>query len=346
MRSKLPLLLLLISALACRSAPLASFDEALEAYEAKDFSRASTEARKASSAGDARADLLLGIMLQNGLGMPADPEEAVRHLEKADRAGLVGAAVGLAQAYTQGAGVSRDLDEAARHGRRAAAAGDAAGAFWLSIALQQRHLSYLDAEGKVDYERYSQLAKRPLSERGIDSEARDALYWSAEQGHPLAMLSLVMTLSGTIGDDNRDRMRAWIGKLPENANPALPKFLQISDFMDSLGESYTSPQLFFDAQGQQMLSGSIKTCGLQAGENTEKRSEPRLVATSISKPLRNPVFLPSKLPAYERAYLVSGEWQETWTYTGCDKTASVVVDFTADGFGGARYRSETAVPSE
>lgn len=346
MRSKLPFLFLLISVLACRSAPLASFDGARAAYEAKDFPRALAEARQASAAGDARADLLLGVMLQNGLGMPADPAQAVRHFEKADQAGLVGAAGSLAQAYTQGAGVSRDLDEAAKHGRRAAAAGDAAGAFWLSVALQQNHLSYLDSQGKVDYERYSQLAKRPLSERGIDSESRDALYWSAEQGHPLAMLSLVMTLSGTVGDDNRERMRAWIGKLPENANPVLPKFLQISDFMDSLGESYTSPQLFFDAQSQQMLNGSIKTCGLQGGEKAEERSEPRLVATSISKPLRNPVFLPSKLPAYERAYLVSGEWQETWTYAGCDKTATVVVDFTADGFGGARYASKTAVPPQ
>ena len=46
------------------------------------------------------------------------------------------------------------------------------------------------------------------------------------------------------------------------------------------------------------------------------------------------------MPGYEKAYLMAGQWEEEWTYTGCERTAAVTVKFVADGFGGAHMRSE------
>ena len=83
----------------------AGFDEALKSYQARDYAAAArTEAASAADAGDARASLLLGVMVPGGQGGAADAEQAVAHFEKAARGGIVGAYSKLAQAYSRGAG--------------------------------------------------------------------------------------------------------------------------------------------------------------------------------------------------------------------------------------------------
>lgn len=318
----------------------AGFDEALKAYQAQDYPLALSEARKAAEAGEPRSNFLLGAMYQAGQGVAADPAQAVALYEKAARGGVVGAYSRLAQAYARGVGVARDSDKALAYARRAAQLGDPEGTFFVSVILTSGYLGYIDANGKADDKKYRQLAGRPLSERGIDTEARDALYWSADKGHPLAMMTLALTLGGLVGDGNRKRMQALIDKMPNNSYPALQNYGRMSRHMDTLGDTYTSPQLFYDTQTQQMIAAMLQTCGLRDPKEMSNLPMPRLVATKVTLPVSNAVYLPSKVAGYERSYLIAGQWEEGWTYTGCDKTAVVTVKFSADGLGGARIVSE------
>lgn len=330
----------LVLGLLVHGAARAGFDEALKAYQAQNYPLALSEARKAAEAGEPRSNLLLGVMFQSGQGVAADPAQAVALFEKAARGGVVGAFSKLAQAHARGVGVARDSDKALAYARRAAQLGDPEGTFFLSVILTSGHLGYLDANGKADDKKYWQLAGRPLSERGIDTEARDALYWSADKGHPLAMMTLALALGGSVGDGNRKRMQALIDKMPSNSYPALQNYGRMSRHMDTLGDTYTSPQLFYDTQTQQMIAAMLQTCGLRDPKEMSKLPMPKLVATRVTVPLSNAVYLPSKVPGYERSYLIAGQWEEGWTYTGCDKTAVVTVKFSADGLGGARMVSE------
>ena len=56
----------------------ADFDKGVAAYAAGDYVTAAKEFNKAAEQGDADAQLLLGIMYNNGEGVPQDDKEAVK----------------------------------------------------------------------------------------------------------------------------------------------------------------------------------------------------------------------------------------------------------------------------
>jgi TPR repeat protein len=318
----------------------AGFNEALTAYQAKDYSTVINEARQAAGSGDPRGNFLLGVMYQNGLGVSANSMEAVTWYEKAAQGGVVGSFSKLAQLYARGDGVPKNLDKAITYARRGDQLGDPEGSFFLFVSLNAGPLNQLDATGKPDQAKYQKLAARPMSERTLDVEAKDALYRAAAKDYPLAELLLAISLGATVGDGNRERMLVLVAKVPNHTNQALRNYEKIARYMERLGQTYTSPQLFFDAQASQTLAGMIQTCGIRDPKATEKPAPPELIAISISKPLSGAIYLPSSVVGNEHAYLVAGEWEERWTYRGCGKTANVTVKFTADGMGGAFMSSQ------
>jgi TPR repeat protein len=317
----------------------AGFNEALTAFQAKDYSTAATEARQVAVAGDARGSYLLGVIYQSGLGVPANATEAAAWYEKAVLGQVVGAYSKLAQLYMRGDGVEKNQDKALAYARRSDQLGDPEGSFFLYVILNSGPLGHLDATGKPDQTKYKKLASRSISERSLDIEAKDALYRSAAKNYPLGELMLAITLGGTVGDGNRDRMINLVAKLPNHTNQALKNYEKVSQLMDKWGTSYTSPQLFIDAQTSQMVSAMIQACGIRDPKDTTKAATPEITAVAISKPLNGAVFLPSKVSGNEHSYLVTGEWEETWTYRACNKTVNVIVKFTADGMGGAYFSS-------
>lgn len=66
----------------------ADFNDALTAYRTQDFSKAVAKARTAAMVGDARGSLLLGILYQNGMGVPANSSTAAGWYEKAAQGGM------------------------------------------------------------------------------------------------------------------------------------------------------------------------------------------------------------------------------------------------------------------
>src|SRR5206468_4180214 len=107
----------------------------------------------------------------------------------------------------------------------------------------------------------------PLSDRVLDIEAQDALYRSSEKGYPLAILSLALEFGGKVGDNNRERMLELTSKIPKHTNTALRNYEKLARHINSLGQSLTSPQLFYDAQASQILAAVLKTCGMQASKD-------------------------------------------------------------------------------
>lgn len=319
---------------------VAGFEDALAAYRAKDYPKANAEARQAAATGDARASFLLGAMYQGGLGVVASSSEAAAWYERAAQGGVPGSFAKLAQIYARGDGVPKNSEKALAYARQSAQLGDPEGMFFLHAILKATSLSYLDANGKADQTKYQKLSVRPLSDRVLDIEAQDTLYRASEKGYPLAILTLALVFGGTVGDNNRERMLELTSKIPQHTYKALQSYEKIARHINSLGQSLTSPQLFFDAQVSQMFAAMLKTCGLQESKEAIKSAAPELTSITIAKPLSGATYLPTKVPGYEHSYLVAGEWEEDWTYKGCDRTGTVRIKFSADGLGGARLFSE------
>jgi TPR repeat protein len=329
---------LLICTIACTSQlATAGFEEALKAYSGKDFGSAISQAQQAASNGDPRALFLLGVMHEQGLGMAANPTEAAQLYGRAAQGGVRAALSRLAQLYARGVGVQKDGERALQFARQAAKLDDVEGRYLVYSFLKVTHLAYLDKTGKVDEAKYRQLATRPVADRALDTEAQDNLYRAAQRGHPIATLTLAIVLSETLGQGNAERMLELVAKVPKHGVKSLDVLQRAALHAKGLGQTMASPRVFLDAQATLLFAGMLATCGVTDGG--EGRGGVELIRTAIAREVNGAAYLLSEIPEYERAYLVNGDWEEDWTYRGCDRTGTVRVRFVADGYGGATFSS-------
>ena len=144
----------------------ADFQTGLEAYERGDLAAALREWRPLAEQGDAEAQYMLGLMYNDGMGVPKDDAEAANWYRKAAEQGDAGAQYNLGMMYAHGEGVSKDPVEAT---------------LWLRKAAEQRHLMAQSNLRRLQteleaYERGNLSAAllrelRPLAEHG-DAEAQ------------------------------------------------------------------------------------------------------------------------------------------------------------------------------
>ena len=107
-----------------------------EALLKSDSSRAVSACRRLADQGDALAQFSLGLMYDNGRGVPQDYAEAVRWYRKAAEQEDAKAQYNLGQMYRLGYGVQRNYDEAVRWFRRAADQGDAGAQYNLAFMYE------------------------------------------------------------------------------------------------------------------------------------------------------------------------------------------------------------------
>ncbi|SEP38205.1 TPR repeat [Rhodospirillales bacterium URHD0017] len=107
---------------------LASADSA---YKRGDFATALQLVRPLADAGNSRAQTYLGIMYDNGQGVPQDDAQAVAWYRKAAGQGDPRAQTNLGAAYESGRGVARDLGQAIELYRKAADQQDVAAEYIL-----------------------------------------------------------------------------------------------------------------------------------------------------------------------------------------------------------------------
>jgi TPR repeat protein len=87
-----------------------------------------------AQAGDASAQFSLGVLYDNGQGVPQDYVQAAQWYRKAAEQGFAAAQYNLAQMYIKGLGVPQDYLEAAQWDRKAAEQGEADAQYVLGLA--------------------------------------------------------------------------------------------------------------------------------------------------------------------------------------------------------------------
>jgi hypothetical protein len=112
-------------ALALSTASLkAGFDEANAAFESGNYPKALEELQPLLESGDARAQYAMGVMAENGFGMPVNLQQAAAWYLKAASQGNTDAQFNLGAMYEHGVGMPPDPAQAARWYLPAAEGGD------------------------------------------------------------------------------------------------------------------------------------------------------------------------------------------------------------------------------
>ncbi len=102
----------------------AGFDQATAAFDRGDYATALRELKPLAEKGDARSQYAMGVMAENGFGMPKNLAEAASWYRKAAEQGNADAEYNLGAMYEHGIGMPVNHVEAARWYRPAAEAGD------------------------------------------------------------------------------------------------------------------------------------------------------------------------------------------------------------------------------
>ena len=114
MRTLIIIPVLLFSLFLGASSYSADFNKGLTAAQSGDFATALKEWKPLAGQGDADAQTNLGLMYQNGWGVPQDDKEAVYWYKLAAEQGDAKAQYNLGVMYDVGDGVPQDYKEAAR----------------------------------------------------------------------------------------------------------------------------------------------------------------------------------------------------------------------------------------
>jgi hypothetical protein len=243
----------------------------------------------------------------------------------------------LSQCVLTGAIPSQDrFGEARVLARKALALGEAGGGYMLYAIFSSDPANRYLRDGKVDMEKYRQLAQRTIEQRQDQVEAIEGLGVAAGKGSLPAGLLLATYFHETVAPGNVSRTRALAALLARS--PDHPKILD--DLQREAGAiektattTKASVRTFLDAY-QSALGAAQAGYKSQAGGKSCDR--PTLKSVS-SGALEDAQFLPLKGTLVAGSYLVKGSWSEFWTFDACGEEVPVVVKFQADGWGGATY---------
>ena len=102
----------------------AGFDEATAAFDKRDYTTALKELKPLAAKGDPRSQYAMGVMAENGFGMPKDLQQAAAWYRKAAEQGNTDAQFNLGAMYEHGVGMPVNYAQAARWYRPAAESSD------------------------------------------------------------------------------------------------------------------------------------------------------------------------------------------------------------------------------
>jgi hypothetical protein len=216
--------------------------------------------------------------------------------------------------------------------------GSAIGAFALYAAYTADPAYSFRSSGKPDMAKYAALAALPIESRPEQIEALEALGFAYSKGYPKAMLSLAAYYYETVAPKNVIRVRNVAALMQSGGlrSTYIDQFRKLGAEIAALGDTKASVRVFMDAQ---IPARFTATATLASGGAA--CDQLKLVKVESGE-LQDPVFLPLKAAALHDTYLIKGSWDETWRYKGCGREADVTVHFSADGWGGANFRTTIA----
>ncbi|MFO0997753.1 MAG: tetratricopeptide repeat-containing serine protease family protein [Alphaproteobacteria bacterium] len=188
----------------------AGLNEALAAYERKDYAAAFREFMPLAEQGNAEAQFFLGRMYAFGQGVPVDDREAFRWFRLAADQNLGKAQNNLGNMYAEGRGVPQNYQEALRLYRLAAEQGYAPGQTNVGSAYYYGYGVAKDQAEAVKWWRLAAAQDHAAAQynlgfafsdgTGVNKDMAEAAKWfqrAAEQNEPKSQLNLgVMFLNG------------------------------------------------------------------------------------------------------------------------------------------------------
>jgi TPR repeat protein len=308
--------------------PSPDFADIARDLNARDFDSAVPKLRALVDQGDPRAMTALAEMLLNGVGMPKDPDAGFALVTRAAQAGDLLGMADLASCFINAVGTSRDLDQGRLWARKAAAAGIDLGQVLIYVAYLLDPANAFIEDGKPNQARYDALGRRTLEERKDQIEAIDMLGRAADQGNAQAEFLLFNLYSDNVGNSARALLTAR--KLPPALLNSMRNNLEALLQLQAVGATMTTLQLFADTR---QIAFPIVLSGLPGCTTAQ------IVGVVVRAPVRNAAYLPSSVPTVQNVVLLSGEWDEQWTFDACGSMMDALVTFTADGMGGAYVRA-------
>ncbi len=264
-----------------------------------------------------------------------DAATAFREFRAAAEAGDERAFAPVARGYLQGAGTKEDARAGEDWAKKAAAKGIADGQFLVyALTVERPELNFIDAQGRLDAQRYQALAARPISGREDEMNAYDMLGKAAQQGHLEATLRLAGFYADNVGEGNRGRAEALLDKFVKRP-PLFDGLRKALGELDAIGPTLVTVRLADEA-----IPAAAKIAQAAAAEKDKAKSGCTAVKPVRAQrvgPVNKPIWLPLAVPELKTAYLMSGEWRERWTFDVCGAEAVVHIVFVADGLGGAKY---------
>ena len=147
------------------------FDKGLTAYNNGDYATALKEWKPLAEEGDVDAQYYLGVLYDNGDGVPQDYKEAVRWYKLAAEQGVAEAQFNLGNMYYDGQGVSVDYKEAVR---------------WFTLAAEQGDV---DAQYNLDL-----IHRKGL---GVPQDDKEAVWFDNQFTKNLVITGLFAMLGGS-----------------------------------------------------------------------------------------------------------------------------------------------------
>lgn len=333
-------------------AALASFDTALEALQKKDYTRAQTLFKEAADKNDARAFGALGFMYMQGLGVSHDEKMALDFFKKGASLGDTRAMNSLASAYGRGNSVvTKNLKTAREWAWKSSQANDPQGQFIFFQLANVNELSILDASGKINTNRYFELARRSIEDRTLDQQALTMLSRATERGYSEAVILAAFHLTDRVGETNSERAAHLIRaiqstpehQLPSQTLEALKQQGIALSYLKTLGNTYVTPRLYRDTLTT-VLQVAFVQAGLKVSECESKNI--KVLKIEVIQQMQDKVYLPVDANFLRNSFLIKGSWQEAWTVDLCGRSITVPVTFSADGGGGAHFFTKSIKPKE
>ncbi len=170
-----------------------TFNDGVAAFQAGDYATALKLWLPLAEADDAEAQRNIGIMYQQGLGLPQNNAEAAKWYRRAAENGHVRAQQNLGAMYEEGTGVLQDQAEAAKWYRMSAAGGNVNAKIILGVMYEEgrpglplnvviAHMWYnlAAAQGSADAARFRDELALDMSAEQVAEAQRQAQDWLAK----------------------------------------------------------------------------------------------------------------------------------------------------------------------
>jgi uncharacterized protein len=180
-----------------------SLEDGIAAYKRGDYVVAREHLGPRAEQGDAQAQVYLGLMYENGQGVPHNEVEAVKWYRKAAEQGDASAQYNLGLTYRSGRGVRQNDREAANWYLKSAEQGDAQSEVYLALMYKNGYgvpqsdpeavKWYCKAAEQGDASGQYNLGAMYATGRGVPQDETEAMRWyrkSAEQGYVPAQSKL------------------------------------------------------------------------------------------------------------------------------------------------------------